>query len=141
MHVHFWKNFACVCKYANTREIPELCKHKNPFRAHAMSDEEIADPTATDNANDDDTNLPLTTIVFDDPRDLECLSADQRKDVRWLDKTLQPIVATLKAGRDASQQLRRYVLQAKKYLVKHHPTITISQAAAHPVMFGTMSSL
>ena len=86
-------------------------------------------------------NLPLTTLVFDDPRYLESLSADQRNYIRRLDKTLEPIVATLKARRDASQQLRRYVLQAKKYLVKHHPTITISQAAAHPVMFGTMSSL
>jgi len=104
-----------------------------------MSGDDLMDLSGDHTNENDVTQIPLTTLVFE-AKDLESLSAAQRKDLLWLDNTLEPIVKTLKSGTDASKQLARYVLQAKKYLIKYYPEITISQAAAHPVMFGTISS-
>jgi len=104
-----------------------------------MSGGDFMDLSGDPAIEDDVAQMPLTTLVFE-AKDLESLSAAQRKDLLWLDNTLEPIIKTLKSGTDASKQLARYVLQAKKYLIKHYPEITISQAAAHPVMFGTISS-
>jgi hypothetical protein len=119
-------------------QIPEVCVHPERFRAHAMSDKDSLQ-SVSPASNEGYGPIPLTTIVFNDPADLKALEelpAKQRSDLLWLDKTLEPIIATQKRGQNAAKQLSRYILQAKKYLVKYQSNITISEAAAHPVMFG-----
>ena len=98
-----------------------------------MSEQEIVSEAGS--PCDDD--IPLTRITFKNPKDLEGLSAAQRLDLVKLDTTLDPIVnklVALKGGE--SKEKSRYILQAKKYLIKYHPRITIFEAADHPVIFG-----
>ena len=97
-----------------------------------MSDQEIVSEAGS--PCDDD--ITLTRIEFKNRKDLEGLSAAQRLDLVKLDTTLDPIVNKLTASNGESKEKSRYILQAKKYLIKYHPRITIFEAADHPVIFG-----
>ena len=138
MRLHHIQKNACACKFASARQLPEVCVHPKLFRAHAMSDQDNQS-NASPASDEGHGPIHLTTIVFEDAEDrkaLERLPAKQRAELVWLDKTLEPIIATQIGGQSAAKQQSRYILQAKKYLVKYQPYITISEAAAHPVMFG-----
>ena len=97
-----------------------------------MSEQEIVSEAGS--PCDDD--IALTRILFKNPKDLEGLSAAQRLDLVKLDTTLDPIVNKLIGSNGESKEKSRYILQAKKYLIKYHPRITIFEAADHPVIFG-----
>lgn len=138
MRLHHIQKNACACKFASARQLPEVCVHPKLFRAHAMSDQD-SQSNASPASDEGHGPIHLTTIVFEAPDDLKALErlpAKQRAELVWLDKTLEPIIATQIGGQSAAKQQSRYILQAKKYLVKYQPYITISEAAAHPVMFG-----
>ena len=83
-----------------------------------------------------DDDIPLTRIEFKNRKDLEGLSAAQRLDLVKLDTTLGAIVKDLIGPKRESKEKSRYILQAKKYLIKYQPKITIFEAADHPVIFG-----
>ena len=83
-----------------------------------------------------DDDIPLTRIEFKNRKDLEGLSAAQRLDLVKLDTTLHAIVKDLIGPKRESKEKSRYILQAKKYLIKYQPKITIFEAADHPVIFG-----
>ena len=97
-----------------------------------MSDHEILSEAGS--PCDDD--ISLTRIKFKNPKDLEGLSAAQRSDLVKLDTTLDPILNSLIGSNGESKEKSRYILQAKKYLIKYQPKITIFEAADHPVIFG-----
>ena len=97
-----------------------------------MSEQEIVSEAGS--PCDDD--ITLTRIEFKNRKDLEGLSAAQRLDLVKLDTTLDPIVKKMVASKGESKEKSRYILQAKKYLIKYHPRITIFEAADHPVIFG-----
>ena len=97
-----------------------------------MSEQEIVSEAGS--PCDDD--IPLTRITFKNPKDLEGLSAAQRSDLVKLDTTLDAIVKDLIGPKGESKEKSRYILQAKKYLIKYQPKITIFEAADHPVIFG-----
>ena len=87
-------------------------------------------------SHDVEDAIPLAQIKFKNPKDLEGLSAAQRSDLVKLDTTLDPIVNKLISSNGESKEKSRYILQAKKYLIKYQPKITIFEAADHPVIFG-----
>ena len=97
-----------------------------------MSEQEIVSEAGS--PCDDD--IALTRILFKKPKDLEGLSAAQRLDLVKLDTTLDSLIPNLIGTNGQSNEKSRYILQAKKYLIKYHPRITIFEAADHPVIFG-----
>ena len=97
-----------------------------------MSEQEIVSEAGS--PCDDD--IPLTRIEFKNRKDLEGLSAAQRSDLIKLDTTLDSLIPHLIKKNGQSNEKSRYILQAKKYLIKYHPRITIFEAADHPVIFG-----
>jgi len=131
------ENVACVCNVACIRKIPEVCVRLQPFRAHAMSGSNGSASSPLSSSGEVGEALNLTIIEFKDPKALEGLPAGQSSDLRSLDKFLDSTVKKLKAQRaEGTKQKSRYILSAKKYLIKYHPQISISDAADHPVMFG-----
>ena len=143
MYNHSIENF-CVCMkmlhvYAMLRAFARFQKFAfacNPF-VHAMSDSEASVSSPLSSSGEVGEALNLTIIEFKDPKALEGLPAGQSSDLRSLDKFLDSTVKKLKAqGAEGTKQKSRYILSAKKYLIKYHPQISISDAADHPVMFG-----